>query len=205
MTDPIRYALGDEIERWLSELLLLDATEPVPLKGDRLPHPSECELYVVNRDTLFSYKSSSEKFLFNIMSLFISSHYKNSPNDLQLLSDSPAHLIFALLGPIKRNNDGKVELPDILCAVQLALEGNLSGMSISENTQRGIKPSGDLIPWNIREQFQDNDFPKLAGARIVRIATHAKAVKMGYGTRALEQLALFFEGKLTSIDEEAEM
>jgi N-acetyltransferase 10 len=40
----------------------------------------------------------------------------------------------------------------------------------------------------------------LAGARIVRIATHAKATKMGYGTRALEQLALFFEGKLASID-----
>jgi N-acetyltransferase 10 len=147
---------------------------------------------VVNRDTLFSYKSSSEKFLFNIMSLFISSHYKNSPNDLQLLSDSPAHLIFALLGPIHRNTDGKVELPDILCAVQLALEGNLTGLAINENAQRGIKPSGDLIPWNIREQFQDNEFPKLAGARIVRIATHSKAVKMGYGTRALEQLALFF-------------
>lgn len=55
------------------------------------------------------------------MSLFISSHYKNSPNDLQLLSDSPSHMIFALLGPINRNSDGKVELPDILCAVQLAL------------------------------------------------------------------------------------
>jgi len=33
------------------------------------------------------------------MSLFISSHYKNSPNDLQLLSDAPAHAVFALLGP----------------------------------------------------------------------------------------------------------
>jgi len=65
------------------------------------------------------------------MSLFISSHYKNSPNDLQLLSDSPAHLILALLGPIKPNKDGKVELPDILCAVQLALEGNLSSLSIN--------------------------------------------------------------------------
>ena len=96
-----------------------------------MPHPSECELYVINRDTLFSYKSSSEKFLFNLMSLFISSHYKNSPNDLQLLSDSPSHMIFALLGPINRNSDGKVELPDILCAVQLALEGNLSGLTIN--------------------------------------------------------------------------
>lgn len=89
------------------------------------------------------------------MSLFISSHYKNSPNDLQLLSDSPSHLIFVLLGPLVRNSEGKVELPDILCAVQLALEGNLSQLSLTENAQRGIKPSGDLIPWNIREQYQN--------------------------------------------------
>lgn len=156
MSDPIRYALNDEIERWLNELLLLNATEPVTLKGSRLPHPSECELYIVNRDALLSYRPNSEKFLFNLMSLFISSHYKNSPNDLQLLSDSPSHLIFVLLGPIQKNAEGKVEMPDILCAIQLALEGNLSKFSISHNSQRGIKPSGDLIPWNIREQFQNN-------------------------------------------------
>ena len=41
-------------------------------------------------------------------------------------------------------------MPDVLCAVQLALEGNLSNSSISQNSQRGIKPSGDLIPWNVR-------------------------------------------------------
>jgi N-acetyltransferase 10 len=102
MTDPIRYALNDEIEKWLNDLLCLNATDPVPLKGNRLPHPSECELYIVNKDTLFSYKSSSEKFLFSLMSLFISSHYKNSPNDLQLLSDSPSHLLFVLLGPLRK-------------------------------------------------------------------------------------------------------
>ncbi len=84
------------------------------------------------------------------MSLFISSHYKNSPNDLQLLSDSPSHLLFVLLGPLKKSEDGKAEMPDILCSIQLALEGNLSNASITNNAQRGIKPSGDLIPWNIR-------------------------------------------------------
>lgn len=41
------------------------------------------------------------------MSLFISSHYKNSPNDLQLLSDSPSHMILVLLGPLRTNQEGK--------------------------------------------------------------------------------------------------
>ena len=149
MTDPIRYALDDEVEKWLNSLLLLNATESPQLKHG-IPHPNDCELYIVNRDALFSYKKSCEKFLYNLMSLFIASHYKNSPNDLQLLSDSPSHLIFVLVGPLKKNTEGKTEMPDILCAIQVALEGNLSSSTIQHNSQRGLKPSGDLIPWNIR-------------------------------------------------------
>lgn len=37
---------------------------------------------------------------------------------------------------------------------------------------RGRRAAGDLIPWTIAQQYQDEDFPVLAGARIVRIATH---------------------------------
>lgn len=55
------------------------------------------------------------------MSLFISSHYKNSPNDLQLISDSASHMIFVLVGPLKTNEEGKAEMPDVLCAIQVAL------------------------------------------------------------------------------------
>lgn len=87
-------------------------------------------------------------------------------------------------------------MPDVLCAIQVALEGNLSQSSLHNNSQRGFKPSGDLIPWNIRQQFQDEEFPKLAGARIVRIATHPMTQKMGYGSRALNLLANFFQKKM---------
>lgn len=96
-------------------------------------------------------------------------------------------------------------MPDILCAIQVALEGNLSASSVLSNTQRGLKPSGDLIPWSIREQFQDSDFPQLAGARIVRIATHPTHQKQGYGSRALQLLGDFFERKLMSLSDEVEM
>ncbi len=39
--------------------------------------------------------------------------------------------------------------------------------------QRGKRASGDMIPWTVAQQFQDQDFPSLSGARIVRIATHS--------------------------------
>jgi tRNA(Met) C34 N-acetyltransferase TmcA len=33
-----------------------------------------------------------------MMALYVASHYKNSPNDLQLMADAPAHQLFVLLG-----------------------------------------------------------------------------------------------------------
>jgi N-acetyltransferase 10 len=51
----IRYSPGDPIESWLHETLCLDAAKHVPRPPAKLPHPDECELFYVERDTLFSY------------------------------------------------------------------------------------------------------------------------------------------------------
>ena len=130
------------------------------------------------RDTLFSYHSASEAFLHRVMALFVASHYKNSPNDLQLLSDAPAHHLFCLLGPLSPDSSS---LPEVLCVIQVCLEGEISKGSIVAGLHRGQRASGDLIPWTMAQQFQDNNFPQLSGARIVRIATHPDYQRMGYG------------------------
>ena len=133
------------------------------------------------------------------MTIFVSSHYKNTPNDLQMLSDAPAHQIFVLLGPLNEaSSSGK--LPDILCAIQVSFEGQISQKTLSEQLKRGIRPSGDLIPWTVSEQFQDDNFGLLNGIRIVRIATHPSAQGRGYGSRALDLLIKYYEGQLTDAD-----
>ena len=83
--------------------------------------PNSAASYCVNRDTLFCYHSASEEFLHRIMALYVASHYKNTPNDLQLLSDAPAHLIFVLLGPIDPTS---TTLPDVLCVLQVPTNQN---------------------------------------------------------------------------------
>ncbi|KAG7027109.1 RNA cytidine acetyltransferase 2 [Cucurbita argyrosperma subsp. argyrosperma] len=115
LSEAIRYASGDPIEQWLHGLLCLDVTSSIP-PINRLPPPSECDLYYVNRDTLFSYHRDSELFLQRMMALYVASHYKNSPNDLQLMADAPAHHLFVLLGPVDETSN---QLPDILCVIQL--------------------------------------------------------------------------------------
>lgn len=208
LNESIRYAPGDLIEKWLNDLLCLNCCQPgsgpsdngVFLKsGGGCPVPDACELYYVNRDTLFSYHKVSELFLQRLMSLYVASHYKNTPNDLQMLSDAPAHHIFCLLGPFNNKQNG---LPEILCVVQVCLEGEISQQSVVDNLQRGKRASGDLIPWTVSQQFQDNDFPRLAGARVVRIATHPEYQGMGYGQRAMKLLQEYYEGKIVNLDEE---
>jgi N-acetyltransferase 10 len=65
------------------------------------------------------------------MTIFVSSHYKNTPNDLQMLSDAPAHQIFVLLGPLE-DATKHGQLPDILVAIQVAFEGEISQQNIAE-------------------------------------------------------------------------
>ncbi|CAG9315910.1 unnamed protein product [Blepharisma stoltei] len=192
MTAPIRYSLNDPIEKWLTDLLCLEATTPYPL-ASAPPHPSHCSLYLVNRDTLFSFHRASELFLHKMMSLFVSSHYRNSPNDLQMISDAPSHLLFVLLGPIDPNNPA---LPDVLCAVQVALEGKINRARVQKELEKGKAGSGDLVPWTVSEYYQDASFGELTGARVIRIATHPDLQKMGYGTKALEELEKYFKKEL---------
>jgi N-acetyltransferase 10 len=139
---------------------------------------------------------ASEAFLQRMMALYVSSHYKNSPNDLQLMADAPGHHLFVLLAPVTKSSS-KNALPDILCVLQVCVEGSLSSKSLqglfaascslsslflfnvfsfrrfsSAGLQRGQHVAGDLIPWTVSQQFQNNDFGQLSGVRVVRIATH---------------------------------
>jgi N-acetyltransferase 10 len=203
LEEPIRYKENDPIELWLNNILCLDCCDNISnlsRLSTECPHPSECELYYVNRDTLFSYHPISEAFLQRMMSLYVASHYKNSPNDLQLMSDAPAHHLFVLLPPI--DSSKTITLPEPLCVIQICLEGEISKQTILNSLSKGQRANGDLIPWCVSQQFQDEDFASLPGARVVRIATHPDFFGMGYGKRALQLLIDYYEGKMQNLTNE---
>ncbi len=79
LQEPIRYAQGDSVEKWLNSLLCLDATlSRSKLSTQGCPDPAQCQLFNVNRDTLFSFHPVSEKFLQQMVALYVASHYKVS-------------------------------------------------------------------------------------------------------------------------------
>ncbi|EHK98115.1 putative UPF0202 protein KRE33 [Glarea lozoyensis 74030] len=202
LAEPIRYAKGDLVEKWLNTVLCLDATLPRSRlnTAQGCPDPSQCQLLQVNRDTLFSFHDVSEKFLQQMVALYVASHYKNSPDDLQLMSDAPAHQLFVLVPPIAEDSK---HLPEPLCVIQVALEGKISKESVLNSLSRGKRAAGDLIPWIVSQQFQDEEFAGLSGARIVRIATNPDYTQMGYGSKALELLNDFYEGKFANLSEDS--
>ncbi|KAI3322649.1 DUF699-domain-containing protein [Xylariaceae sp. AK1471] len=197
LEEPIRYSKGDGVEKWLNNLLVLDAPQGTKL-SQGCPDPASCHLLKINRDTLFSFHPVAERFLQQLVSLFVASHYKNTPDDLQLLSDAPSHELFVLCAPLDPNSN---RLPEPICAIQVALEGQISRQSVLNSLSRGSRPAGDLIPWLVSQQFQDDEFASLSGARVVRIATSPEYTSMGYGAKALSDLISFYEGKFASLSE----
>jgi N-acetyltransferase 10 len=201
LIEPIRYGRNDPIELWLHDLLLLNAgssssnseeTSSGNTSTNNFPALNRTELFAVDRDTLFSRHRVSERMLQRIWSLFITSHYKNSPNDLQLLADAPAHRLYVLIS-VDSMNDVQHE-PQILCAIQVAFEGTIPSSLVKKQLATGSKESGDLIPWQMAQQFQDDTFGEYRGVRVIRIATHPGAMGMGYGKRAMELLVQHFGG-----------
>lgn len=198
LSEPIRYSQGDGVEKWLNKLLCLDAQLSRSAAAGN-PDPSQCELWNINRDTLFSFHPISESFLQQMVALYVASHYKNTPDDLQLMSDAPAHELFVLTGP---QSEQSSRLPVPIVVIQVALEGKISRESVLNSLSRGQRPHGDLIPWLVSQQFQDENFATLSGARIVRIATNPDYMSAGYGAKALELLINYYEGKFANLSED---
>nr|XP_042907106.1 RNA cytidine acetyltransferase [Parasteatoda tepidariorum] len=188
LDESIRYGPRDQVENWLNHLLCLDVIIP-PVALPKFPSLNDCKLYYINRDTLFSCNKYAERFLRRLIAILVASHYQNSPNDLLIMSDAPAHHLFCLCSPSSKT------LPEIICVLQICLEGKLSENIVKQELSRGKRYEGDIIPWSISQEYSEEDFPALSGARIVKIATHPDYQNRGYGTLALKLLQEFYEGK----------
>ncbi|XP_076069468.1 RNA cytidine acetyltransferase-like [Oratosquilla oratoria] len=201
LEESIRYGMNDPVELWLHSLLCLDATSTNPALLS-CPPPATCELYYVNKKVLLSGHKESEEFLQQMMSLLVASHYRNSPDDLQVLSDAPAHHLFVLIPPLQQD---MASLPHILCVIQVCMEGGILAKVATQCLNRGDRPSGDLVPWTLATQFLDPAFPEYKSARIVRVAAHPDYQSMGYGSRAISLLRDYYARHTQLIDDEQEI
>lgn len=90
----------------------------------------------INRASFFKITGDNGSYLFIFPS-------QNTPNDLQLLSDAPAHHIFCLLGPV---DPAQNTLPEVYCVLQVKTVPNTAHTIGCHNClrvrwQKGQKPN----------------------------------------------------------------
>ncbi|GAB6148019.1 tRNA(Met) cytidine acetyltransferase TmcA [Stetteria hydrogenophila] len=177
MDEPIRYARDDPVEKWLFDVLLLDA-EPAELDEVDLEDIREGRLEYLKLDPEWLFSREGEKTLRQLFGIYVLAHYRNEPDDLGMLADAPHHSIRAV-----RTERGK----KIVAAAQVAEEGGLDEETI-DRLLRGDKIPGNIIPDRLLKHARIKDFGRMKGWRIVRIATHPEVQGRGIGSRLLSFL-----------------
>jgi len=176
LDEPIRYAEGDPVERWLYDILLLDS------RPDELDS-SDIEKVESNTTSALSFEELDKEALITDQSLlksffgiYVLAHYRNKPSDFMVLADFPNHF------PFRITLNGKT-----ICSLHVAVEGSLDEKTIGELSE-GSRPKGQIIPDLILKHYCIDNFPRLKGLRVVRIAVHPSLVGKGIGSFALREL-----------------
>ena len=177
MDEPIRYARDDPIERWLFDVLLLDA-EPAELDEEDLEDIEAGRLVYLRLDPEWLFSPEGEAKLRELFGIYVLAHYRNEPDDLGMLADAPHHSIRA----VATERGGK-----IVGAAQVAEEGGLDE-DLIERLLRGEKIAGNIIPDRLLKHARIREFGRMKGWRVVRIATHPEVQGRGIGSRLLEEL-----------------
>lgn len=175
LEEPVRHSPGDPIEKWLYDVLLLDA-RPAELSEDEITNltPEKTDYVKVDRDKLFG---DDERRLVQFVGTYVSAHYRNRPDDLLLLGDAPLHFARTI------EYRGKV-----ISAVHLTAEGGLNEKHI-KSISEGKIPHGQLIPSTVLKYFPSHDFlAREEGVRVVRIAVNPDLAGRGFGSYALKKL-----------------
>lgn len=173
LSEPIRYGVGDPIENWLYDVLLLNA-QPAEISDEDIEKIRNLDLKfeILDKEELLK----DEKLLREFFGIYVLAHYRNRPSDLAVLLDTPNHLPAV----IKVNEK-------VVCSLHLAIEGNMDDGLIAK-IREGYKPRGQIIPDLVLKHYWNYDFSRSKGVRIVRIAVHPSAMDMGIGSFALKKV-----------------
>lgn len=171
MTTPIRWALDDPLERFVSDALLLDAAA-APAEVVAGAEAGTVRIDRVDRDGLVE----DERALRELFGLLVLAHYRTRPFDLRVLLDAPNMRVFVM-----RHNGY------VVATLLAALEGGFDVASARAIWAGRRRPQGHMLPETLAAHVGLADGATKLGARVVRIAVHPAVQGRGLGTRLLEQ------------------
>ena len=156
---PIRWDEGDPLERFVFDVLALDAEIASAVEIEEPPAPR-----VLDRDRL----AEDEPLLRGLFGLLVHAHYRTTPNDLLRLLDAPNLAVHAI-----------VEGSTVLAATLVAMEGGLDRATCERLAAGRERIRGHALADTLITHAGRPDAGELSIVRSVRIATHPAVRRRG--------------------------
>lgn len=177
MQQPVRWSKNDPLEKWMFELLCLDAEAN---NNEKLEHlcvdknlQDNLNIKIVTQEELIIDNAR----LKNIFSFLVMAHYRTKPSDLvRLLDDNNLTVVVAEYHGV------------ILGVVLLNVEGSLSHDLSTEIYQGSRRPAGNLLAQSLTYHCGIEYAGTYRYARIMRIAVSPELHGKGIGTALLDYI-----------------
>lgn len=169
MQTPIRWAENDPLEKWMFNLLCLDAEiVDANVLGEIEPNKVEC--FFLKKEQLVD----NELLLKEVFALLVLAHYRTRPKDLMNLMDDENISVYVTL-----------HNKHVIAVALVIREGTFSD-SLSTSVYRGQRrPQGHLLAQSLTYHCGVERAATLDYARVMRIAVHPELQGQGIGTRLL--------------------
>jgi tRNA(Met) cytidine acetyltransferase len=172
LTQPIRWAANDPVERWLFDALLLDA-KPVSHKQLSSLSAEQCVIEKLNRDDLLADKQS----LSELFGLLVCAHYQTTPADLRILLDGVNVSVWVTR-----------YCGHVVAAALVAEEGGFDEL-LSEHVWKGERrPRGHMLPQTLAAHGGFAKAPALRYLRVIRVAVHPAVQRQSLGKKLINAI-----------------
>lgn len=166
---PIRWAPADPLERWLFDVLCLDA-EIVAVDELGEINIDELQIELLERDQLLT----DDKLLTDVFALLVLAHYRTRPGDLVRLMDDPAISLYIAVHQAR-----------VLAVCLVVREGQFPA-ALANAVYRGERrPKGHLLAQTLAYHCAVENAAQADYARIMRIAVHPELQRHGIGHRLM--------------------
>ncbi len=172
MTEPVRWAQQDPLERWVFRALMLDAEVDTPDLEKGLI-PEHCQSEELTPAQLLADSGRLQQ----LFALLVQAHYRTTPGDLRDLLDGSNLRIRVL------SYQGL-----IVAALLVAHEGGFDSAMAEAIWSGHRRPRGHLLPQILAGQGGWLQASELRYWRIVRIAVVPQFQQQGLGRRLLREL-----------------
>lgn len=173
LTEPMRWAAGDPVERWINNALLLDGQVSECTIDDKT-QLSDLSIARIEQVDL----AGSDTALRSTAGLLVQAHYQTTPKDFQFMLDDPSCMVWLITGA-----DQQVRGASLVCR-----EGPVPTEMLDAISKGRRRLHGQLLPQTLIFHQGLAEAVSIRFCRIVRVAVIAELRKRGLGSKLVAKI-----------------